>query len=107
MKSTVKRFAAVAAVGTMAILAPVASAHAAVTPLTPAAAFTAPWSSWGGAGLGLAGLPAWTPAPVPYLTGGAVVVGPVIITTAPSSFINTNNQVSAGGNLAGGQVSVP
>jgi hypothetical protein len=35
------------------------------------------------------------------------VVGPVIITTAPSSFINTNNQVSAGGNWSGGQFVVP
>jgi hypothetical protein len=38
---------------------------------------------------------------------GPAVVGPVIITTAPSSFINTNNQVSAGGNVSGGQVALP
>jgi hypothetical protein len=37
-------------------------------------------------------------------TGAIEVVGPTIITTAPSSFINTNNQVSAGGNWSGGQV---
>jgi hypothetical protein len=31
------------------------------------------------------------------------VTGPAIITTAPSSFVNTNNQVAAGGNWSGGQ----
>ena len=51
-----------------------------------------------GLGVGTAGLP---------FTGGfgqtASVIGPTIITTAPSLFINTNNQVSAGSNLSGGQ----
>ena len=37
----------------------------------------------------------------------ATVVGPTIITTAPSSFINTNNQVSAGGNASGQQIAAP
>jgi uncharacterized membrane protein len=32
------------------------------------------------------------------------VAGPVIITTAPSSFINSNTQVSAAGNVIVGQV---
>jgi hypothetical protein len=51
-----------------------------------------------GLGVGTAGLP---------FAGGfgqaASVIGPTIITTAPSAFINTNNQVSAGSNLSGGQ----
>jgi hypothetical protein len=103
MTSTVKRLAALVAVGTMAVVAPVASANAA-TPVTPAA-FAFPFSQWGGTGLDWGGLPDFTPAPIPWGAAGAVaVVGPVIITTAPSSFINTNNQVSAGSNVAGGQV---
>jgi hypothetical protein len=104
MKSTVKRLAAVLAVGTMAIVAPVASANAATTPVT-SAAFASPFNQWGGTGLDWGGLPGFTPAPIPWVpTGGVAVVGPVIITTAPTSFINTNNQVSAGGNVTGGQV---
>jgi hypothetical protein len=51
-----------------------------------------------GLGVGTGGLP---------FAGGlgqtASVIGPTIITTAPSTFINTNNQVSAGSNLSGGQ----
>jgi hypothetical protein len=104
MKSNVRRLAALATVGVVAIVAPAASASAATTPVTPAA-FGLPFSGWGGAGLGLGDLGGFTPAPIPFAPiGGAVVVGPIIITTAPSSFINTNNQVSAGSNVAGGQV---
>jgi hypothetical protein len=51
-----------------------------------------------GATLGIAG---------PVTSASAALVGPVIITTAPSSFINTNNQVSAWFNFAGGQVAIP
>jgi hypothetical protein len=32
------------------------------------------------------------------------VVGPKFITSAPATFINTNNQVSPGGNSSGNQV---
>jgi len=104
MKSTVKRLAALATVGTMAILAPVASASAATTPVTPAAFGLPAFSGWGGNGLDWGGLGGFTPGAIPYAgAGAAVVVGPIIITTAPSSFINTNNQVSAGSNVAGGQ----
>jgi hypothetical protein len=49
-------------------------------------------------GVGTAALP---------FTGGfgqtASVIGPAVITTPPSLFINTNNQVSAGSSLSGGQ----
>jgi hypothetical protein len=106
MHSTVKRLAVLGALGaTLGIVAPVASASAAVTPVPAKLAgfgfpgFVPAALPWGGAGWGGAGL-----------NGQAVwgsVVGPVIITTAPSSFINTNNQVSAGGNVSGGQVVVP
>jgi hypothetical protein len=34
----------------------------------------------------------------------AAVVGPAILTTAPATFINTNNQVSAGDVWSGGQL---
>jgi hypothetical protein len=38
---------------------------------------------------------------------GPSVTGPVVITKAPSSFVNVNNQDSAGGNVAGVQVAAP
>jgi hypothetical protein len=34
----------------------------------------------------------------------ATVTGPTYITTAPSTFVNTNNQVSPSGNSSGNQV---
>jgi hypothetical protein len=105
MHPTVKRLAVLGALGTtLGIAAPVGSASAATPPVAPAAelAFAFPGFGFPGfAGGGLGGAVA---------SGQAVwgsVVGPVIITTAPSSFINTNNQVSAGGNVSGGQVVVP
>jgi hypothetical protein len=56
-------------------------------------------------------LPAFTPGPLafagPTVGQVAAVIGPTIITTAPSTFINTNNQVSAGSAGSGGQVAVP
>jgi hypothetical protein len=129
MQSTLKRLAAVAALGTMGILAPAAGASAAVTPAAPAK-FALPAAGFPAAGLGL-GFPATGFVPGAGLggdvafglgvgTGGlpdgvplsfvgpsvgqvASVIGPTIITTAPSTFINTNNQVSAGSALSGGQ----
>jgi hypothetical protein len=104
MHSTVKRLAVLGALGaTLGIAAPVASASAAGPPVPPAKlAFGFPGFGFPGFGVGgLGGAAA---------SGQAVwgsVVGPVIITTAPSSFINTNNQVSAGGNFSGGQVALP
>jgi hypothetical protein len=99
MHSTVKRLAVLGALGaTLGIVAPVASADAASAPVAPTklAAFGFPAFVPGGWGPGLSGQAVW-----------GSVVGPVIITTAPSSFINTNNQVSAGGNVSGGQVALP
>jgi hypothetical protein len=130
MQSTRKRLAAVAALGTIGILAPAAGASAAVTPAAPAKQFALPGAGFPAAGfvppagLGGLGFPAGGFVPGAGLGGGvafglgvgtaglpfagglgqtASVIGPTIITTAPSSFINTNNQVSAGSNLSGGQ----
>jgi hypothetical protein len=107
MKSTLKRLGVVAALGTMGALAPVASASAATTPVLPTA-FALPGSSL--PAFDAATLPAFTPPALPPLsfvgpaTGGlATVIGPTVITTAPSTFINTNIQTSAGSNLSGGQ----
>jgi hypothetical protein len=113
MKSSVKRLAAVAVVGAVGILAPVASASAATTPFAPAALPLAiPHAALTGLGLPLTGLPAFTPpafTPPPLAFVGpsigqvAAVIGPTVITSAPSTFNNTNIQVSAGGNGSGGQ----
>jgi hypothetical protein len=129
MQSTLKRLAALAALGTMGVLAPAAGASAAVTPAAPAkfalpgAGFAAPGLGLGlpaagfvpgaglggdvafGLGVGTGGLPSGVPLSFvgPSVGQVASVIGPTIITTAPSTFINTNNQVSAGSNLSGGQ----
>jgi hypothetical protein len=110
MNRTVKRFAAVAALGaTMGVVAPVASASAA-TPLAP---FALPAAGFPVGDFPVAGLPGFAAGagfdPVPFGgVGAATVVGPVIITTGTGvSFINTNNQVTAGSALSGGQVTAP
>jgi hypothetical protein len=104
MKPSRKRLVGIAAaLSTVAIAAPVSTASAAWTAPT-----LAPFSF---GAVGLPGFPAtgWGGGPaasfpaVGAVTGGVVVVGPTVITTAPSSFINTNNQVSAGGNWNAGQ----
>jgi hypothetical protein len=78
MHSTVKRLAVLGALGaTLGIVAPVAGASA--------------------ANPGLNG----------QVIVGPAVTGPVVITKAPSSFINVNNQDSMGGNVTGEQVAVP
>jgi hypothetical protein len=82
-----------AALSAIAAAAPVSSASAATEP--PAVATVA--GGWDG-------LPAVTsPDTYPVAGQAATVTGPAIITTAPSSFVNTNNQVSAGANWSGGQ----
>jgi hypothetical protein len=128
MQSTMKRLAAVAALGTIGILAPAAGASAAVTPTTPPK-FALPGAGLPAAGLGLPaaglglpaaglGLPAaglGLPAaglgtdrlPLSFVGPSvgqiAAVIGPTVITTAPSTFTNTNLQTAAGSNLTGGQ----
>jgi hypothetical protein len=122
-----KRFGlAAAAFSTAAIALPVSHANAATPP-----ALAYPASAWHGlptAGLPTAGLPTGGLPTGGLPTGGlptaglpraglsfvgpavgqvAAVIGPTIITTAPSTFINTNNQVSAGGALNGGQAAGP
>jgi hypothetical protein len=95
MKLTRNRLVGVAAaLSTVAIAAPVSSASAAAFPaVAPSAIGAAGWAD-------LLGLPATGP-----IAGqGITVVGPVIITTAPTRFNNTNNQVSVDGNWSGGQL---
>jgi hypothetical protein len=102
MNSTVRRLAALGALGTtLGIVAPVGSASAATTPVAPPSlAFPLP-------AFPVAGLPHFTPGPLsfvgPSIGQVAAVIGPTVLTTAPSNFSNTNIQVSAGGNLSGGQ----
>jgi hypothetical protein len=81
MKPTRMRVMAVAALSTVAIAAPVSTAVA-DTP-TPAVAVTVPG----------AGRP-------------ATVIGPTFVTTAPTTFINTNTQV-ASGDISSGSQSTP
>jgi hypothetical protein len=100
MSRTVTRVAALAAVAAMGLAAPATDAIAAFTPPTFAGLpFAAP---------GLPGLPAFNPAGLAFVGPSvgqvAAVIGPTVITTAPSQFVNTNLQTTAGGALSGGQV---
>jgi hypothetical protein len=80
MHATVKRLAVLGALGTtLGVGAPVASASEAGTPVDPGAVAN---------GQAL----------------GSAITGALIITTAPTSFINTNNQISAVDNVIVGQV---
>jgi hypothetical protein len=122
MKSNAKRLAAVAAVSAVGVLAPAASASAALPAFTlpTLPTLAAPHYPMTGFKLPAAGLAAFTPpAGLPAFNppaftppGGfvgpvvgqvAAVIGPTVITTAPSTFNNTNIQTSAGGNGLGGQ----
>jgi hypothetical protein len=100
MSSIAKRAGALAAVATMAIAgSSVGSAQAALVPAPipalPLLGHAFPAVPFVGAGpFGSVG---------PWGQSGAVI-GPVIITTAPSVFVNTNNQVTAGGAIAGPQI---
>jgi hypothetical protein len=110
MNPTSRRLAVLAVVGTIGSVAPVTSASAAATSAAlPFAGLRAPQFPGTGLGFPVTGFP----AAAPFLTfpgaglGTATVIGPTIITTAPSSFINTNNQVTAGSAVIGGQVAIP
>jgi hypothetical protein len=103
MNSTVRRLALLGALGTtLGVVAPVGIASAATTPLAAPnfAAFPLP-------AFPAAGLPAFTPGPLAFVGPAvgqvAAVIGPTVLTTAPSNFQNTNIQTSAGSNLTGGQ----
>jgi len=102
MYSTLKRVAVLSALGaTLGVVAPVAGASAAGTPVAPATLQAFP----GVAGTGFA--PGAFSFGGPVFSGqafGDTVSGAIIITTAPTSFINTNNQISGVGNFTGGQV---
>jgi hypothetical protein len=96
MKPTRSRLVGVVgALSAIAIAAPVstASAETAAPAVAPVHTMAARWGEF---------------TALPFAQGafalGATVVGPVIITTAPTLFVNTNNQVSVGGNWSGGQV---
>lgn len=110
--SRTRRAAVAAAVAAAAIAVPAGSADAAPLPtlapgLAPGFAFPAGWNG-GLIATGWAGTPAAGVGLVsPTLGQVAAVVGPTIITTAPSTFINTNNQVTAGGAANGGQAAGP
>jgi hypothetical protein len=98
MKSSRKRLVGVAAaLSTVAIGTPVSTASAvAPVPIFDAGSGGFPFSGWGD-------FPGITPPVITPVEGSIAVVGPLVITTAPSSFINVNNQDSAGGNWAGAQ----
>jgi hypothetical protein len=85
MHPTVKRLAVLGALGaTLGLVAPAASASAATFP-----------------GFGAFPPGAGVNAEVVY---GPTVHGAVVITTAPSSFINSNDKDSVGGNVSGVQI---
>jgi hypothetical protein len=97
MKPIRTRLVAVAAaLSTIAVAAPVATASAdtAGPAVAPAGIVAAGWDGFPAAAL---------PLTLPDAGQAAVIVGPTIITTAPTTFINTNNQVTAGGTYSGGQ----
>jgi hypothetical protein len=98
-RSSVKRLAVLGALCmTLGVAAPVAGASAAGAPAGPAELAAFPF-------------PGFIPGAFTFggtaLSGqelGGAVSGAVIITTAPTSFINTNNQTSPEGNFTAGQV---
>jgi hypothetical protein len=99
MKPTRKRLVGVAAaLSAVAIAAPVSTASAATA--APAVVPDPVAADWGGSSFGL-------PFTGPFAGPGVAVIGPLIITTAPSSFINSNTQVTLGGGWNGGQLFAP
>jgi hypothetical protein len=107
MHSTVRRLAALGALGTtVGVVAPLGSANAAPPPVVPPK-LAFPLPAFPATGLPAFTPPAFTPGSLafagPSIGQVAAVIGPTVLTTAPSNFSNTNIQVSAGGNLSGGQ----
>jgi hypothetical protein len=93
MRPTGKHLVGVAAtLSAIAIAAPAATAGAvtAAPAVAPDAVVVTGWD----------GLPA---ASQPVAGQSATAIGPTFITSAPTTFINTNTQVSTGDNSAGGQ----
>ena len=117
MRSTLKRLAAVAALGTIGILTPVAGASAAVTRVDPSAFGVRAAAFPGGSGVlqGIAAGGVWG-NDVAFGQGVAVdaaplgvgqvatVTGATVLTAAPILAINVNNQSAAGDNVDGPQV---
>jgi hypothetical protein len=92
MKPTRARLVGVAtALAAIGIAVPVSTAGAATAAPRPVVA-----GGWGGV--------VALPSAEPIVGQEAAVIGPAIITTAPTTFINTNNQVTAGSTWSGGQV---
>ncbi|MCW3047478.1 MAG: hypothetical protein JWO74_1762 [Solirubrobacterales bacterium] len=119
MQATLKRLAAVAALGTIGILTPAAGASAAVTPVDPAASAVREAGFPAGSGVleGAFAGGVWghdiafgqgvAVDATPLLDGVgqvATVTGPVVLTGAPILVINANNQSAAGDNVDGVQV---
>jgi hypothetical protein len=121
MQSTLKRLAAVAAMGTIGILMPAAGASAEVTPVDPAvfavpgADFPAPGSAvvqgafasgyLPGSDVAFGEATATDPAPLadPGIGQVVTVTGLTALSTAPVLVVNVNNQSAAGDNLIGVQ----
>jgi hypothetical protein len=122
MQATLKRLAAVAAMGTIGILAPAAGASAEVTPFDPAA-FAVPVAGFPATGSGILegalatgggfgndvafGQGIATDAALladPGVGQVATVTGAVVLTGAPILVVNANNQSAAGDNVDGVQV---
>jgi DMSO/TMAO reductase YedYZ molybdopterin-dependent catalytic subunit len=93
MKLTqMRRVGVAAALSVIAMAVPVSTAGAATA--APGATAAVGWDA----------LPAVAlPVTDPVAGQVATVIGPAIITTAPTTFINTNNQVTAGDSWSGGQ----
>jgi hypothetical protein len=107
MHATVKRLTTLGALAAaFGVAAPVTSAGAAPVGPTLPADFPAVAA---GPYLDVPGVIPFGIGPMPGMVGqvivGPSVVGPVVTTTAPSSFINANNQDSVGGNVSGVQIS--
>jgi hypothetical protein len=101
MSSTLKRVAAVAALGTVGLLAPAAGASAATTPIAPPPAFTFSWPKYA-----VPTLPAFNPGSLsfvgPSVGALSVAIGPTVITVgAGNIFTNTTITTSGGGSIVG------